>query len=184
MKQTGKEVASAHSASAILAKNGQRGERVWRTMHECPVGTVAVVVLDVDPKDLLQVATANDQKPVQALGPDRPHPALRVRVRPGRLHGRQEHLGTVRAEHVVEAAAELRVPIVQHEAGPSALFAQHQQQVAGLLGDPLAVRVGGDAGQVHPAGVQFDEEQHIQPPQPDAVDGEEVAGNDPGGLLA
>jgi hypothetical protein len=29
-------------------------------------------MLDVDPKDLLQVATANDQQPVQALGSDRP----------------------------------------------------------------------------------------------------------------
>ena len=35
-----------------------------------------------------------------------------------------------------------------------------------------------------PPGLQFDEEQHIQPSQPDRVDGEEVAGNDPGGLLA
>jgi hypothetical protein len=35
-----------------------------------------------------------------------------------------------------------------------------------------------------PAGVQFDEEQHVQPPQPDRVDGEAVARDDPGGLLA
>jgi hypothetical protein len=33
-------------------------------------------------------------------------------------------------------------------------------------------------------GVQFDEQQHLQPSQPDGVDGEEVAGDDPGGLLA
>ena len=37
------------------------------------------------------------------------------------------------------SCGELRVPIVQHQASPSALFAQYQQQVAGLLGDPLAV---------------------------------------------
>jgi hypothetical protein len=37
---------------------------------------------------------------------------------------------------------------------------------------------------VNPAGIQLDEEQHVQPPQQDCVDGEEVAGNDPGGLLA
>jgi len=37
---------------------------------------------------------------------------------------------------------------------------------------------------VDPAGVQFDEEQQIQPLQQDRVDGEEVARNDPGGLLA
>jgi hypothetical protein len=83
MKQTAKEVAPAHGASVILAKNGRPSERVWRLQQQRPVGTVAVVMLDVDPKDLLQVATANDQQPVQALGADRPHPALRVRVRPG-----------------------------------------------------------------------------------------------------
>ena len=68
MKQTAEEVASAHGASVILAKNGQPDERVWRTKHECPVGTVAVVMLDVDPEDLLQEATADDQQPVEALG--------------------------------------------------------------------------------------------------------------------
>jgi hypothetical protein len=33
-------------------------------------------------------------------------------------------------------------------------------------------------------GVELDEEQHVQPPQPDGVDGEEVARHDPGRLLA
>jgi hypothetical protein len=36
---------------------------------------------------------------------------------------------------------------------------------------------------VDPPGVQFDEEQHGKPPQPDGVDGEEVAGHDLGRLL-
>jgi hypothetical protein len=36
---------------------------------------------------------------------------------------------------------------------------------------------------MNPPGPQFDEEQHIQPAQPDGVDGEEVAGDDSGGLL-
>jgi hypothetical protein len=34
-----------------------------------------------------------------------------------------------------------------------------------------------------PPGIQLDEEQHVQPPQPDSLDGEEVAGHDPGRLL-
>jgi len=72
----------------------------------------------------------------------------------------------------------------QHEAQLSSSFAEHQQQVAGLLGDPAAVGVGGHPSQVDPAGVQLDEEQDVQPPQPDRVDGEEVARHDPGRLLA
>jgi hypothetical protein len=35
-----------------------------------------------------------------------------------------------------------------------------------------------------PSGRQFDEEQRVQAPQPGRVDGEEVTGHDPGGLLA
>jgi hypothetical protein len=62
VKQAAEQVASAHGASVILARNGQPGERVWRTMHECPVRTAAVAMLAVDPKDLLQVATADDQQ--------------------------------------------------------------------------------------------------------------------------
>jgi hypothetical protein len=95
VEQTAEDVASTQGASMTLPEDGRRGGRIWWLQPKRPVGTVAVVMLDVDPKDLLQVATANDQKPVQALGADRPHPALRIRVRPGCLHGRQEHLGTV-----------------------------------------------------------------------------------------
>ena len=72
-------------------------------------------------------------------------------------------------------------------AGQSALsfpLAQDQQQVAGLLSDPRAIRVGSDSGEVDPAGIQLDEQQHIQPSQPHRVDGEEVAGHDASGLLA
>jgi hypothetical protein len=42
----------------------------------------------------------------------------------------------------------------------------------GPAGRPRRHRVAGHAGQVDPPGVQLDEEQHIQTPQPDGVDGE------------
>jgi hypothetical protein len=44
--------------------------------------------------------------------------------------------------------------------------------------------VSGDADQVHPSASEFDDEQHIYALQEDRVDGEEVARQDPGGLLA
>jgi hypothetical protein len=44
--------------------------------------------------------------------------------------------------------------------------------------------VGGDARQVDPSATQFDDEQHLQPPQQHSVDGEEVAGQDAGRLSA
>jgi hypothetical protein len=177
VEQTAEQVTSTHPALPILADDGQPGGWVWRCQPERPVGTVAVVMLDVDPEDLLQVAAADDQQPVQALGADRPHPALGVRVRLGCPHRRHEDLATLGAEHLVEAAGELRVPIAEQEAHPPALVPQHQQEVPGLLGDPATVGVGGHAGEVDPATVQFDEAQHVQPPQPHRLHGEEVAGD-------
>jgi putative transposase len=61
------------------------------------------------------MVASDDQQPVQALGTDRADPALRVGVRIGRLDGCQQDLGALGAEHVVEGAAELGVPIAQHE---------------------------------------------------------------------
>jgi hypothetical protein len=106
-------------------------------------GAVGVVVRNLDPQELRQMTATNDQQPVQALGAHRPNPALGVGVRVGCLHRRQQHLGTRRTEHVVEAAAELRVTIADEEAQPASSFPEHQEQVAGLLGDPGGVEVRG-----------------------------------------
>jgi hypothetical protein len=43
---------------------------------------------------------------------------------------------------------------------------------------------GGGVGRLKLERPVCDEEQHVQPPQLDRDDGEEVAGDDPGGLLA
>jgi hypothetical protein len=131
-------------------------------------------------------ASPNDQQPVQALRADSADPPLRVGVRVRRLHRGHEHLDTLRPKHVIEPAAELRVSIANEEAHPASSFVQGQQQVARLLGDPGGIGIGGHTAQVDPAGIQLDEEQHIQlqPPQPDGIDGEEITGDDPGCLLA
>jgi hypothetical protein len=97
---------------------------------------------------------------------------------------REKHLGALGAEHVVETPGELRVTVTQQQLYRPRSLSQHRQQVAGLLGDPGAVGVGGHPAKVDPPGVELDEDQHIQPPQPDGVDREEVAGEDARRLLA
>jgi hypothetical protein len=57
------------------------------------------------------------------------------------------------------------ITVADEEASGPALLAEHQEQVAGLLGDPGGVGIGGHPGQVDPTGAQFDEEQHVQPAQ-------------------
>jgi hypothetical protein len=72
MQETAEQVTSAHLTSFILTDDGQSGGSVRRLKPERPVRPMGVVVLDVDSKDLLQMAASNDQQPVQALGADVP----------------------------------------------------------------------------------------------------------------
>ena len=54
--------------------------------------------------------------------------------------------------------------------------AEVHDQVAGLLGSPSAVRVGGHAQDVHVPGLHLDDEQYVQAFEEDRVDVEEIAG--------
>jgi hypothetical protein len=113
MHEPAEQVASVDLGRRIFAGEGLFDGWLRRLQPERPVSTVGVVVLDVDPKDLLEVAAPDDQQPVQALGAHRPDPAFRMGVRVRRLHRRQQDLGALEAEHVVEAAGELRVVVAQ-----------------------------------------------------------------------
>ena len=53
--------------------------------------------------------------------------------------------------------------------------AKVHEQVAGLLGGPYAVRVGGDAEDVHVPGRHLHDEQDVQAFEEDRVDVEECA---------
>jgi hypothetical protein len=75
----------------------------------------------------------DDEQPVQALGTDSTHPALRVGIRIRRLQRCQQYLGSFCAEHAVEGAAGLRIPVAEQEGHPSPALLQCQHQVEGLL---------------------------------------------------
>jgi hypothetical protein len=83
VQQTAEQVAPTHSALLILGDNGRPGGLIWWLEPERPVRAVVVVMADVDLQDPLEVATADDQEPVQALGADRADPSLGGRVRLG-----------------------------------------------------------------------------------------------------
>jgi hypothetical protein len=60
VEQAAEPVSPVHTA-LIPAGAGRTGWWTWRFQPERPVGTVGVVMLTVDPKHLLQVATPNDE---------------------------------------------------------------------------------------------------------------------------
>jgi hypothetical protein len=109
--ETTEEIASVNLGRLIHADEGEWDGWIRRLQRERPVRTVGVIVLHVDPQPLLEGAAPEDQQPAQALGPHPSDPPLRVGVSVRSLHRRDQHLGSLGAEHVVETAGELRVAV-------------------------------------------------------------------------
>jgi hypothetical protein len=103
-----------------------------------------------------------DQQPVEALAANASDPALGVRPRLRRPYRRLDHPDALGAEDLVKIVRELAVAITNQEPRADALVAEFHEQVAGLLGHPAAVGVGGDPGEVNAPARQLDEEQDIE----------------------
>ena len=92
--------------------------RFWREERERAVRPRRVVMSGVSAKHVLELTTADDQQPVEALGARRRDEALRLGVRLWRPDRRLDHPDAFAAEHLVEGHAELAVAIVDHEPRP------------------------------------------------------------------
>ena len=105
------------------------------------MGPPAVVVLDIDPQRSIEMPPTEGERPVEALGPDRLDHALGVGVGVRSPDRSADHLGTFRANDLVEPSAELRVPVSDEEPDRARQSVEVQREVARLLGDPRRVRV-------------------------------------------
>jgi hypothetical protein len=65
VEQTAEQIASTNLARLILPDNRQPSRSVRCLKPERPMRTMPVVVLDIDPQDLRQVASSDDQEPVR-----------------------------------------------------------------------------------------------------------------------
>jgi hypothetical protein len=93
-------------------------------------------------------------------------PTFGVRVRLRRLRRRQHGLHACGGEHGIERGGGLAVSVPDQKPEPVDAVVEIHQWVAGRLGHPLAGRMRGDAGQVYPPPLQFDDKQHVQPGHP------------------
>jgi hypothetical protein len=126
------------------------------------VGTMAVVMPDVAVEDAKEVTAAGDQQMVQAFPAHGADPALGNGVGVRGLYRCTDDLCTDRAPDVIEDPGELAVAVADQE--PEAgLLIKRAKEIPGLLGDPRAGGVGGDAGEVDTSVVQLDEGQDVQP---------------------
>src|SRR5262249_14452987 len=108
--------------------------------------------------------------------------ALGVGVRLRSADRRVEHPYAFAAENLVEGGGELAVTVVDQK--PHSFEQTSEAEVARLLCDPSAGRVGGAAREGDAAARAFDEEEHVEAAQRDRFDGEEIAGKHARGLLA
>jgi hypothetical protein len=72
-------------------------------------------VLAVDVEDVLEVAPAEDEDPVEAVGAEGTDPAFGVCVRVRRLDRRAVDPGGLAWEHLLEGVAEFRVSVMDEE---------------------------------------------------------------------
>ena len=136
--------------------------------------SVLVVVLAVDAEHVFEVPSAEDQDPVEAVGADRAHPALGIGVRVRRLDRRVDHSDAFGPEDFIEGVAELRVTVVDEEP-ERLLLGQLHDEVARLLGDPVAVRIRRASDILDPPRRERDEEQDVDPLQERGLNREEIA---------
>src|SRR5450759_1401140 len=78
-------------------------------------------------------------------------------------------------EDRVEGARELAVVVTDQELQRSFSLGEREHEVPGLLRCPRTIGVLGQPGEVYSPGRELDEEQHVDSPQRDRVDREEVA---------
>ena len=132
---------------------------VGRSLTQPAVRAMPVVVLDVVVELVPEVASTEDDGAVEEFAANRGDPSLRVGVRDGRVGRGPDDRGSFVAEDLVEGGDELAGAVADEESHRSA---STKEQVPGLLGGPRTGWVRGDAGEVDAAGVEFDEEQHVQ----------------------
>jgi hypothetical protein len=121
------------------------------------------------------VPAIGDQHPVQALPPDRANETLGDRIRLRRPDRRAEDPDPLSVEDRVERARELPIVITDQELHRPVTLGKRENEVPRLLRRPRTIRTLAQTGKMHPPAGKLDEKQHIDPPQHDRVDREEVA---------
>src|SRR5689334_19653170 len=99
----------------------------------------------------------HDQDAVEEFAADGADEPFGDRVGPRRPHRRPEDANVGGGEDGVEGCGELGVPIADEEPEATAGVVEVHEQVAGLLGEPRAGRVGGDTNDVYAAGGVLDD---------------------------
>jgi hypothetical protein len=119
------------------------------------------VVGGIPGKHLAQMPLAEDQHPVGDLGPHCQDEPFGEAVRPRTARRDLDHLDARVRQDRVELCRELTGPVADEEPESGGAFAEVHQQVAGLLGGPAPVGMGGHAQDVQGAVADLEHEQDV-----------------------
>jgi hypothetical protein len=142
---------------------------------ESAAGSLAVVVVDVGAKGVFEVASSEDEQPVEAVVTDGTDESLGVGVRARCSYRGLDSGYALGSEHLVERVGVLAVSVADQEL--LVVERSDDGEVAGLLGNPGAGRVGRHPGEVNSAGTQLDREEDVEAAEPDRLDGEGACKN-------
>jgi hypothetical protein len=138
--------------------------------------SMAVVVLDVGAERAFELTATDDRHPVKALAPHGADEALGEGVGLRGFHRCSDDRDPLASKDLIERVGELAVAVVDQKPYWQGSIRERPREVASLLRDPDSARILGAAGQVNATTLEFDEEEHVEPPHRDRVNREEVAG--------
>jgi hypothetical protein len=90
------------------------------------------------------VVGVHDEDPVQEFTSYAADPAFHDRVHPWSLRCGEQDPDPLGPEDLIEHCGELRVAVTNQEPEAASPITQLENQILGLLGDPVGGRVGGD----------------------------------------
>ena len=172
-----------YSAKTVTSENpsaGQRGRghhatcRVRRRQRQRSMWTMAVVVVEEDGEDSLEVPLVEDQQVVETLGADCPDEAFSDGIGLRGTNGCAENLDGLAPKHLVEPVREGPVAIANQKPEGLCAVSDRPGQLACALRAPQRGGMRRAAGEVDAATAQFNDEEHVQPLQADGLDREEI----------
>jgi hypothetical protein len=92
-------------------------------------------LINVDPEDVLEVASGEDEQPVQALLPDGSDPSLADGVGTRRPDGGADHPHVFGRKHLIERTAELAVAVMDKKPERPYSFIEVEAEVPRLLAE-------------------------------------------------
>ena len=108
-----------------------------------------IVVVDIYLQNEPQMSSIQDEDKIQALCAYRPHPAFGIGIRIWGTVRCQDDIDAFRLEDCIENVCELLILVVNQEAKGGFTFLELPHELSCLLGDPIIVGIGSDAGQVY-----------------------------------